>query len=49
MSMVILAWHRLTRQLDAEGIKKQVIVTDEPELIHLEEGIAAYVRNLPQK
>lgn len=31
---------QLTRQLAAEGIKKQVIVTDEPELIHAEEGIA---------
>lgn len=34
---------QLTRQLDAEGITKQVIVTDEPELIHAEEGIAAHV------
>ena len=34
---------QLTRQLDAEGIKKQVIVTDEPELIHEEEGIASHV------
>ena len=34
---------QLTRQLDAEGITKQVIVTDEPELIHAEEGIAPHV------
>ncbi|MFW2057922.1 indolepyruvate ferredoxin oxidoreductase family protein [Acinetobacter haemolyticus] len=34
---------QLTRQLAAEGIKKQVIVTDEPELIHAEEGIASNV------
>ncbi|EPF73965.1 indolepyruvate ferredoxin oxidoreductase family protein [Acinetobacter rudis] len=34
---------QLTRQLDAEGIQKQVIVTDEPELIHAEEGIADQV------
>ncbi|MCH7391249.1 indolepyruvate ferredoxin oxidoreductase family protein [Acinetobacter dispersus] len=34
---------QLTRQLDAEGIKKQVIVTDEPELIHAEEHLAPYV------
>ena len=34
---------QLTRQLDAEGITKQVIVTDEPELIHAEEGIASHV------
>lgn len=34
---------QLTRQLDAEGIQKQVIVTDEPELIHAEEGIAERV------
>lgn len=34
---------QLTRQLDAEGITKQVIVTDEPELIHVEEGIASHV------
>lgn len=34
---------QLTRQLDAEGIQKQVIVTDEPELIHAEEGIAGQV------
>ena len=34
---------QLTRQFDAEGIKKQVIVTDEPELIHEEEGIAPHV------
>ena len=34
---------QLTRQLDAEGITKQVIVTDEPELLHAEEGIAPHV------
>ncbi len=34
---------QLTRQLDAEGITKQVIVTDEPELIHAEEGVASHV------
>lgn len=34
---------QLTRQLDAEGIKKQVIVTDEPELIHAEEHLAPNV------
>ncbi len=34
---------QLTRQLDAEGIKKQVIVTDEPALIHAEEHLAPNV------
>ena len=34
---------QLTRQLAAEGIKKQVIVTDEPELLHTEEGLAPHV------
>lgn len=34
---------QLTRQLDAEGIQKQVIVTDEPELIHAEEHLAPNV------
>ncbi|MDQ8952190.1 indolepyruvate ferredoxin oxidoreductase family protein [Acinetobacter rudis] len=34
---------QLTRQLDAEGIKKQVIITDEPELIHADEKIAPHV------
>lgn len=31
---------QLTRQLAAEGIMKQVIVSDEPELLHAEDGIA---------
>ncbi len=31
---------QLTRQLDAEGIKKQVIVTDEIKLLNEEDGIA---------
>lgn len=31
---------QLTRQLAAEGIIKQVIVSDEPELLHAEEGIS---------
>ncbi|WP_047428400.1 indolepyruvate ferredoxin oxidoreductase family protein [Acinetobacter sp. neg1] len=34
---------QLTRQLDAEGIKKQIIVTDEPALIHAEEHLAPNV------